>query len=52
MEREIKRGWYIVVIGFVGFLLWASFAPLDEGIPANGVLASESSRKQVEHQVG
>lgn len=52
MEQEIKNGWYIVLVGVVGFLLWASFAPLDEGIPATGVLASESSRKQVAHHEG
>jgi len=33
-------------------LAWGSLAPLDQGIPANGVLASESSRKQVAHLVG
>ena len=52
MEQEIKTGWSIVLVGVVGFLLWASFAPLDEGIPATGVLASESSRKQVAHHAG
>lgn len=52
MEQEIKNGWYIVLVGFIGFLLWASFTPLDQGIPATGVLASESSRKQVAHHAG
>ncbi len=52
MEQEIKTGWSIVLVGVVGFFLWASFAPLDEGIPATGVLASESSRKQVAHHAG
>jgi HlyD family type I secretion membrane fusion protein len=52
MEQEIRTGWYIVLVGVVGFILWASFAPLDEGIPASGILASESSRKQVAHHAG
>jgi len=52
MEHEIRQGWRIVFIGVIGFLLWATFMPLDEGIPAQGVLASESSRKQVAHHAG
>jgi HlyD family type I secretion membrane fusion protein len=49
LQKEIRRGWFIVIIGLGGFLLWAASAPLDEGIPASGVLAVESKRKQVAH---
>jgi protease secretion system membrane fusion protein len=47
-----RIGWLIVVFGFVGFLLWASFAPLDKGVPMPGTVAKESNRKAVQHQGG
>ncbi len=52
MESEIRTGWYVVFVGLGGFLAWASLAPLDQSIPAAGVIASESSRKQVSHALG
>lgn len=52
MEREIRAGWKVIIFGLGGFLAWASFAPLDQGIPATGVIASESSRKQISHMTG
>ena len=47
-----KVGWIIVLVGFVGFLLWASLAPLDKGVPMSGHVAKESNRKQVQHLTG
>lgn len=47
-----KIGWLIVLFGFVGFLLWASLAPLDKGVPMSGFVAKESNRKQVQHLIG
>jgi protease secretion system membrane fusion protein len=47
-----KLGWIIVLAGFCGFMLWASFAPLDKGVPLSGNVAKESSRKAVQHQAG
>lgn len=48
----VRSGWWLLVIGFGGFLAWAALAPLDEGIPAQGVVASESKRKRVDHLTG
>lgn len=48
----VRIGWWLLVIGFGGFLSWAALAPLDEGIPAQGVVASESKRKRVDHLTG
>lgn len=31
-----RLGWWIVVGGVGGFLLWASLAPLDKGVPLSG----------------
>jgi len=47
-----RAGWLIVLLGVVGFLIWASFAPLDKGVPMSGTVAKESNRKAVQHQSG
>lgn len=48
----IRFGLWILVLGFGGFLAWAALAPLDEGVPAPGVVASESKRKRIDHLTG
>jgi protease secretion system membrane fusion protein len=47
-----RMGWLIVLLGVIGFLIWASFAPLDKGVPMSGTVAAESNRKAVQHQSG
>jgi protease secretion system membrane fusion protein len=47
-----RLGWFIVLFGVIGFLLWASFAPLDKGVPMSGYVAKESNRKAVQHLQG
>lgn len=47
-----RLGWIIVIVGVVGFLLWASLAPLDKGVPLMGTVAQESNRKAVQHLAG
>jgi protease secretion system membrane fusion protein len=47
-----RLGWIVVLVGFVGFVLWASLAPLDRGVPLSGVVAKESNRKAVQHLQG
>lgn len=50
--RVIKLGLWILGIGFGGFLAWTIFAPLDEGVPAPGVVSVESKRKRIDHLTG
>jgi membrane fusion protein, protease secretion system len=50
--KTIRLGLWILVAGFGGFLLWATFAPLDEGVPAPGTVSVESTRKHVDHLTG
>lgn len=50
--KAISRGLWLLLIGFGGFMAWAIFAPVDEGIPAPGVIAVESKRKRVDHLNG
>ncbi|MYN09750.1 HlyD family type I secretion periplasmic adaptor subunit [Pseudoduganella aquatica] len=47
-----KLGWIIVLVGVLGFLLWATFAPLDKGVPMPGNVAKEGNRKSIQHQNG
>jgi membrane fusion protein, type I secretion system len=47
-----RLGWWIVIAGFGGFLLWAFFAPLDKGVPLSGTVTVSSHRKAVQHQTG
>lgn len=47
-----KVGWTVVVAGVIGFLIWASVAPLDKGVPMSGFVAKESNRKAVQHLQG
>jgi protease secretion system membrane fusion protein len=51
--RRIGRvGLWALIIGFGGFLAWASLAPLDEGVPGAGVVAIDTKRKAVQHLSG
>jgi len=47
-----KKGMRILLYGFVGFLIWASFAPLDKGASASGTVVNEGNHKQVQHLAG
>lgn len=48
----IRRGILYLVIGLGGFMLWAIWAPLDAGIPAQGVVTVDTKRKTVQHLTG
>lgn len=47
-----RIGWIVVIVGVVGFLLWAFFAPLDKGVPISGTVTVSGNRKAVQHQSG
>lgn len=47
-----KKGLIALLIGFGGFLVWAAFAPLDEGVPTPGVVSIEAKRNVVQHLTG
>lgn len=50
--RAGRVGLWALAIGFGGFLLWASLAPLGEGIPSQGHVAIDTKRKTVQHLTG
>ena len=47
-----KTGLWVLGLGFGGFLLWAGLAPLDEGVPTQGVVTLDTKRKTVQHLSG
>ncbi|MBA4254393.1 MAG: secretion protein HlyD [Polaromonas sp.] len=51
--RDAARlGLWVLGLGFGGFLLWASLAPLDEGVPTHGMVTLDTKRKAVQHLSG
>ena len=45
-------GLWALGLGFGGFLLWASLAPLEEGVPGQGMITIDTKRKSVQHLSG
>lgn len=52
LTKYTRLGWWIVIGGLGGFLLWASLAPLDKGVPLSGTVAVASNKKAIQHEVG
>jgi protease secretion system membrane fusion protein len=50
--RVARIGLWVLGIGFGGFLVWAAFAPLDEGVPTSGTVSIDTKRKPVQHFAG
>src|SRR5215210_1494447 len=51
-NRAARVGLWALAVGLGGFLLWAAFAPLDEGVPSQGLIAIDTKRKAVQHPTG
>lgn len=51
-SRASRVGFWALLLGIAGFLLWAAFAPLDEGVPSQGQVSINTKRKAVQHANG
>jgi protease secretion system membrane fusion protein len=51
-DTTIRTGIIILFLGFGSFMLWISFAPLDEGVPAMGSVAIDTKKKTIQHLMG
>jgi membrane fusion protein, protease secretion system len=51
-RSHTRLGWWIVIAGVGGFLLWASYAPLDKGVPLSGTVTVATNKKAVQHLTG
>ena len=47
-----RIGLWALILGFGGFVLWAALAPLDEGVPSQGVVTIDTKSKAVQHISG
>ncbi|RON09826.1 hemolysin D [Pseudomonas brassicacearum] len=47
-----RMGWTLAVVGAGSFFLWASLAPLDQGIPVQGTVVVSGKRKAVQSMSG
>lgn len=45
-------GLWSLIIGFGFLLAWAAFAPMDEGVPAQGLVTLDTKRKAIQHLQG
>jgi len=50
--RSIRWGAWLLVAGFVSFLVWAALAPIDEGVPAPATVMVDTKRQTVQHLTG
>ena len=48
-KKYIQIGWWIIIGGLGSFILWASLAPLDKGVPLNGTVTVASNKKAIQH---
>lgn len=48
----IRFGYRVIVFGLGAFSIWALFAPIGEGVPAQAVVVVETQRKVVSHLTG
>ena len=44
-NRASRIGLWALALFFGGFLLWAAFAPLDEGVPSQGMVSIDTKRR-------
>ncbi len=51
-RSHTRMGWWIVIGGIGGFVLWASLAPLDKGVPLSGTVTVATNKKAIQHLTG
>lgn len=51
-QKYIRFGWFVIALGLCGSLLWAGFAPLDQGVPTSGTVTVSGYRKVVQAPAG
>jgi protease secretion system membrane fusion protein len=51
-SRLSRLAFWVLGVGFGGFMLWAAFVPLDEGVPTMGNVVIDTKRMPVQHPSG
>lgn len=56
LSAEIAKvnriGMWVLGLGLGGFILFAAFVPLDEGVPTQGLVSIDTKRKAIQHLQG
>lgn len=50
--QALRLGRYALWLGLLALLAWAALAPIDEGVPAAGLVSVDTKRKAVQHLQG
>lgn len=50
--RPLRFAIALLAIGLFGFFAWAMFAPLDQGVPTQGLVIVDTKRKTIQHLSG
>ncbi|SGY93569.1 HlyD family secretion protein [Moritella viscosa] len=48
IQKWLMSGWYIVLFGFLGFIIWATLAPLDQGVPLPAYVVVSGDRQNIQ----
>jgi protease secretion system membrane fusion protein len=51
-SHAMRMAFWVIVVGFGGFILWANFSPLDEGATSSGTVNVEFHRRNIQHMTG
>jgi HlyD family type I secretion membrane fusion protein len=51
-DKIVRKMGAICLLGFGGFLVWGTIAPLEEGVAASGQIVVEDTRQRVQHLEG
>lgn len=52
VDGAVRKGMWLVVVGFIGFLTWSALAPLSSAVVAPGVVVADSRNKAIQHLEG
>lgn len=51
-SQVMKMSFWVILVGFGGFILWASLSPLGEGATSSGTVIVELQRRNIQHMSG
>lgn len=52
VDGAVRKGMWLVAVGFIGFLTWSALAPLSSAVVAPGVVVADSRNKTIQHLEG
>ena len=51
-KSHTRLGWWVVIAGLGSFVVWATLAPLDKGVPLSGTVTVATNKKAIQHLTG